>query len=349
MYDHARGAREAERIRALCKECRPDILHAHNLWFCSSPSVHRVAHEQGVATVQHLHNYRSVCVGAFLLRKGTTCEDCLRGCRVWPGVYHRCYRKSHVLSWLIARMIRMHRRRGTWERDVDLFVTPSECARTKFIEAGWPADRIAVKPNFVFDRWSRTPVERVGGVFVGRLSPEKGVLTLLKAWEHLHPLPLTIVGAGPQEEEIRRYLQQRGLQGVVLTGQLSAQACLDIVARSAVLIMPSEWHETFGRVIVEAYSVACPVLASRLGAMAELIQDGRTGYVFNPGDAEDLTRKIRQLLGDEGRRSEMGRRAREAYERSYTPSASHQRMMALYEEALARYARRSLMGARMRA
>ena len=227
-------------------------------------------------------------------------------------------------------MIARHRGRGTWRTKVDRFIALTEFARTKFVEAGFPRDKIAVKPNFVEDGGTRVPEgSRSGALFVGRLSPEKGIGTLLAAWRGLD-VPLRIAGDGPLLSMVRG----ANPPNVAPLGGLPPEAVSQEMTRAAFLAMPSEWYETFGLVIVEAFCQGLPVIASRLGAMAEIVEDGVTGLHFTPGDAQDLAAKIRWASDHPEEMLEMGRTARRIYEQKYTPKVNYDQLIAVYENAI---------------
>ena len=290
------GAVYAE-LRRLIRQQRPDLVHCTNTFPLISPAAYYAARDEGIAVVQALHNYRLLCPGTYFLREHRVCEDCLGKTVPWPAVVHACYRDSRAASFVVAAMLSGHRLLGTWKRAVTLYYTPSEFTRQKCIEGGLPADRIAVKPNFV----SVHPGVGTGSggycVFVGRLSPEKGLDSVLKAWPRLGGrLPLKIIGDGPVRD--MAVAAAAAHPEIEWLGHRPIQEVLEIVGEAACLVMPSIWYETFGRTVVEAFAKGTPVIGSRMGAMAELIEDGQTGLLFRPGDADDLEAKMRQFLAD---------------------------------------------------
>jgi glycosyltransferase involved in cell wall biosynthesis len=186
------------RLRCLIREQRPDVVHVQNFFPLISPAVYYAARAEGVPVVQTLRNYRLLCANGLFFRDGHVCEDCLGKTLPWPGVVHACYRESRAGTVPVAAMISIHRALRTWTRMVDVYITLTEFARQKFPEGGLPAKRIVTKPNFVHP--DPGPGEGQGGyaMFVGRLSSEKGVGTLLEAWERLGGrIPLKVVGDGP--------------------------------------------------------------------------------------------------------------------------------------------------------
>jgi glycosyltransferase involved in cell wall biosynthesis len=317
----------AERISAF----RPDIIHAHNTFPLISPSALWVAGEHAVPVVQTLHNFRLICPQAMLLRNGKVCESCV-GRLPWPALVHGCYRGSRARSAVIAAMVTLHRGLGTWRNRVARYIALNEFCRRKFVEGGLPAQRIVVKPNFV--DWPAPDLERPrqGFLFVGRLSPEKGVDVLARAVGLVPEASLRVAGTGPAEAALD------GLDGVTRLGALPPSAVFDEMAAARALVLPSIWYENFPRTLVEAFACGLPVIASRIGALAELVEDGRTGLLFEPGDPESLARCLRWALDHPERLREMGRAARAVFEASYTPAANYRRLLAIYDESMAEQA-----------
>ncbi|MCZ6774706.1 MAG: glycosyltransferase family 4 protein, partial [Proteobacteria bacterium] len=283
-----------------------------------------------VPVVQTLHNYRLICPQALLLRNGRPCEKCVTG-SAYHAVLYGCYRGSRLVSLVPARMVSINRRRGTWRSKVTRYIALTRFAKEKFIKGGLPADRIAVKPNFIADPAAKREagaVRREGALFVGRLSPEKGIGTLLQAWRDL-AVPLRILGDGPLADRV----EQCDNPAVKSLGWKSSS---DVVAEmhcAAFLVLPSEWYEGFGMVIVEAFATALPIVASRLGAMAEVIDDSVTGLHFEPGNPADLAAKVRWAVDNPSDMRRMGENARRVYEDRYTPEVNYRQLMAIYDQA----------------
>ena len=317
-------------VAALIKRHRPDVVHIHNFFPLLTPAVHEAASDMGAAVVQTLHNYRTICASALLMRKETVCEKCLTAGRHW-ALIHRCYRNSYAGSLATVRMQAQAVRRGSWTAHVHRFIALTEFSRLKFIAGGLPAERIAVKPNFVTDHSMGTGRARRGALFVGRLSAEKGVHTLVEAWRRLPDVPLTIVGDGPE----RARLEASSPNHVRLLGWRQPDEVRALMAGAQALVMPSVWYEAFPMTIAESFASGLPVLASRLGAMAELIEDGGPGMHFEPGDVESLAGTARRAFDDPARLLAMGRAARAAYERLYTPEKNLARLEEIYGETIA--------------
>lgn len=316
----------------------PDLVHVHNTFIMVSPSIYSACRDQGVPVVQTLQNYRLMCPGALFFRDGKVCEECVEH-SLWRGIRHGCYRDSPVQTAGVALMLAWHRQLKTYHELVDCSVAATEFSRGKFVAAGFDADKIVVKPNFV-DR-DPGPRERAGdyAVFAGRLSPEKGVATLLEAWEQVRPdIPLKIVGDGPLRANLEAQAKERGLRGITFCGRLSRDETIATVKGARFQITPSVWYEGFPMVIVEAFACGVPVLASRLGGMQEIVADGGTGLHFNPGDPQDLASKVEWAWNHPAELTEMGRAARRKYETDYTAEKNYSLLMQIYEQTMATYA-----------
>ena len=246
----------------------------------------------------------------------------------WRGVARACYRHSRTASAAMAGTLMLHRRLGTYRNKVACYIALNEFCRRKFIDGGLPADRVWVKPNFV-DVDAPQAFARAGFLFVGRLSEEKGVATLAHSMALVPDSRLRVAGDGPEVHRLR------GREGVTWLGQLSEEEVRGEMSRASALIMPSICYENFPRTIAEAFACGLPVIASRLGAMAELVGDRRTGLLFAPGDARDLARKITWAQNHPEEMRTMGINARREYEARYTPEINYRQLLAIYEHAVA--------------
>ena len=326
--------RTASDLTALLAGWPADMLHVHNTFPLISPSLYWAAASARVPVVQTLHNFRLLCPQAMLLRDGRVCRDCV-GRVPLPAVRHGCYRGSRAQTAVLAGMLVLHRGLGTWQRKVQRYVALNDFCRDEFIRGGLPAERIAVKPNFVESppaaagTAGATAQSRGGLLFVGRLAPEKGVSLLAEAASGLPVGSITVAGSGPLADQVR---QAPGLRAL---GGLAPEAVAEFMGRSLALVMPSLWFENFPRTLVEAYATGLPVIASRLGAMAELVQDGVTGLLAEPGDAADWAAKMRWALDHPAEMGRMGVAARARYEALYTPQRNLAQLLDIYEQAKA--------------
>jgi glycosyltransferase involved in cell wall biosynthesis len=328
-------ARDTRReIASLLHRQKPDLVHIHNTFLMISPSIYSACKEAHIPVVQTLHNYRLLCPAAIFFRHGRVCEECLDH-SLWRGVLHGCYRKSRAETSAVALMLAVHRWLGTWSEMVDCFIALSGFSRQKFIEGGIPAEKISVKPNFVYaDPGCRARSGKYA-LFIGRFSPEKRVLTLLAGWRRLQArIPLRIIGGGPEREGLEAHVKQSGLSDVCFLGQLPRDEVIVAVKGALFLLFTSEWYETFGMAIIEAFACGVPVICSRLGAMEEIVADGRTGLQFIAGDADDLAAKVEWAWAHPEEMAAMGRAARAEYEAKYTAERNYTLLMEVYQRTL---------------
>lgn len=317
-------------VEQLLQREQPQVLHAHNTLPLISPSLYWAAARARVPVVQTLHNFRLLCPQALLLREGRVCESCVGGTPL-PGVLHGCYRGSHLQTGVLAGMLMLHRGLGTWQHKVHRYIALNEFCRNKFIEGGLPAERIAVKPNFVA---SNPPNEgpREGLLFVGRLSAEKGVAVLAEAAAALPAGSLHVAGAGPDAAAFA------SCAAATMLGHLDRTAVRGALTRVLALVFPSIWYETFGLVIIEAFAAGTPVIASRIGGVPGLVTDGETGLLVEPGNAADLAQKLQWALEHPQEMGRMGVAARRLHERLYTPRANYTQLIDVYTQAIAQRA-----------
>jgi glycosyltransferase involved in cell wall biosynthesis len=345
------SSRSYREITQLLKKERPDVAHFHNTFPLVSPAAYYSCKKLGVPVVQTLHNYRLLCPGANFLRDGRVCEACLRQPVAWPGIAHGCYRGSRTATAAVAAMQITHHAMGTWQTKVTVYIALSEFARRKFIEGGLPGNRIAVKPNFVAEDFKSRASPGQYSVFVGRLSEEKGVQVLLSAWRMLRTaIPLRIVGDGPLMEKMSREIRESLLPCVELTGRRTREEVRLLMSEAKFLISPSICYENFPLAVAESFASAVPVIASRLGSMAEIVQDGVTGLHFQAGNPADLAAKVDWAWNHPEEVARMGRAARVEYEAKYTPSKNYEILIGIYQRAIERNsARAGLQSAQVQA
>jgi glycosyltransferase involved in cell wall biosynthesis len=313
---------------------KPDVVHVHNIWVMISPSVYVACKDAGVPVVQTFHNYRLMCPTGTFFRDGKTCEECLHHGQ-WRSVLHGCYRNSRVITGAKALMLAIHKRRGTWA-GIDYFIALTQFSRNQFLRGGFPPEKLLVKPNFVHPDPGLCTDKGDYAVFIGRLSPEKRVSTILNSWTVLKPrIELILVGGGPEAVQLQEEAARRGLTHVHFKGHLPRAEALTYMRRARFLIFSSEWYENFPVTIAEAFACGTPVIASRMGAMQEIVEDGRTGLHFTPGNAEDLAAKVDWAWNHPQQMQEMGLVARREFEEKYTAAKNYPMLMEIYQKAIA--------------
>jgi glycosyltransferase involved in cell wall biosynthesis len=324
------------RLHSLLRREKPHLAHFHNTFPLISPAAYYACRHEGIPVVQSLHNARLMCPAATLYRQGHACQDCLRRAVPWPAVVHGCYHNSRLQTAVVAAMLAGHRALGTWQEQVDAYIVFTEFFRQKFIDAGLPREKIFVKPHFLSTDPGTKQEMGSYALFLGRLAPQKGIPTLLSAWRSLGHVPLCIAGAGPMEQEVHLFSQKH--QSIHVMPYLSQKECFDLIKGARFLVWPSG-VETFGLVVIESFACGTPVIASRTGAMTEIVSDHKTGLHFTPGDPDDLAAKVRWAWTHQGEMDEMGRAAREEYESKYTAEKNYQALLEIYRRALEKRSR----------
>lgn len=321
-------------VRRILRDFKADVVHVHNTFLMVSPSIYEVCQEENVPVVQTLHNYRLLCPAATLFRDGKLCEDCLTH-SLLHSVGHACYRDSYAMSAATALMLKIHRVRQTWNRGVAAYIALSHFVRNKYAQSDIPRNRVHVKPNFV----DPDPGERVRpgdyALYVGRLSPEKGVSTLVEAWRRVPPnVPLVIAGDGPLRQQLEAVVESKQLHNVRFVGRLGRDQVFDAMKNAAFLIVPSIWNEPFGLIIAEAFACGTPVLGACVGAIPEMIEDGVSGFHFAPNDPKALAEKVTWAWAHPSEFAAIGKAARRVYEERYTGTINYRLLMNIYSSAI---------------
>ncbi|MEF2278525.1 glycosyltransferase family 4 protein [Deinococcus sp. YIM 134068] len=325
----------ARALSALVREHGIDVVHFHNTFQVVSPAAYRAVRGAGAAVVQTLHNYRLLCAAATLYRDGHPCGDCLGKTPPWPAVRHACYRGSRAASGVVAAMQTTHRLLGTYDRAVDLYITLTDQMRDVYVRGGLPGNKLVVKSNFLAEDPGVGGGDGSYALFAGRLTPEKGVRTLLTAWRESglgERLPLRVVGDGPLAGEVEA--AARSGSGVEFLGQRPHADVLELMRGARLLVFPSEWPEPFGLTLIEALATGLPVVAGHIGSAATLVEHGHTGRHFRPGDPADLAAQVRWLLDHPEDFAPMRGHARRAYEANYTAPANVRALLDLYRRAI---------------
>jgi len=319
-------------LSKLIAQEQPDLVHFHNTFPLIGLAGYQAAARAGVPIIQTLHNFRLLCPSSSFLRKGRVCQLCANRSFAWPAIRHACYQHNSLASGVVAIDNYWNLRNKI--KHTSQFIALTEHARNIFVSSGFPQQKLALKPNFVrLDPGEQTTVGPEV-LYVGRLSEEKGINVLLEAWmQHAAPYPLKIVGDGPLGHQVAAASQKNPF--IQWLGQLSHEDTIAEIKKANVLVMPSICFETFGRTTIEAFATGLPVVASNLGAMAEIVLDGVTGLRFEPGNPLDCLEKIRMIAENSQLRQQLARAARQEYLNRYSADSNYQILLQIYESAIA--------------
>jgi glycosyltransferase involved in cell wall biosynthesis len=332
-FKFIRSKRVNRRLEQLIRDNKPDLAVIHNMFPLISLSILKVLKRFGIPVIKRIENFRFLCLNGLFLRSGFgICEVCSQG-NYLPGIIHKCYQNSFFNSLGMSIPLFF----GKWKKklfsSVNTFLIPSIFVKERFQQIGFPEKQLRILPNFL----DSEPVDTTSqpdnyAVFMGRLSVEKGLHTLLKAFKELPHVPLKILGAGPIKEELEGFVIKNHLKQVEFVGYVDGQKKKEILAKALFLIFPSECYESFGYSIIESYACGVPVVASALGGAKELVEEGETGYLFEAGNHEDLMDKINRIREDKDQMMKMRKRALERVKRLYTKEIGYDNLIKLFSE-----------------
>lgn len=323
--------RVADEVRDIVQHFVPEFAYVHNLYPLMSPAVIHVLHSLRVPILQNFQDFRTICPNGLFFANGKTCERCIQG-NFLHAVSQRCYKQSYALSSLYAASVGLYRMMGAIRKvNAYLFCTPF--AQQKFVAAGIPVAKTFIKPNYV-DASNVRPSTEVGSyaAFLGRLAPEKGLWTLVRAFETLPHRQLKIAGRGPVEDDLRRYVHERGIANIEFVGFKTGEEKRDFLRNSAFAVVSSECYEQLPISILEAFTVGKPVIASDLGSIPYIIEDGKNGLLYKIGVAEDLACKADFLFNDSEMAVRMGRYARHLIDTVYSPGHGRKLLLEIFRQ-----------------
>ena len=324
-----------KKVIEIVREEKPDIAHIHNVFPLISPSVYYALKKMNVPVVQTVHNYRFLCPnGLFLNNEGKICEKCKEG-NFFNAVVGKCYRDSYLQTCVMAATLYLHHKLRTFTNKIDVFIAPSNFLRKKLIEGAMPEKKILVKPHFVEYREIKPSYEFDNyAVYMGRLSHEKGLFTLLRAWKKIPDVTLMIMGDGAIRNKLENFVIQKEITNIEFLGFVGGSEKFEILKKAMFMIFPSELYESFGHTIIESFACGTPVIASRIGAVTELIKEGRNGLLFEPGNIGDLRKKILYLIENPKLTIPMRHYARKITEEKYSSEVGYKNLMQIYNKLL---------------
>jgi glycosyltransferase involved in cell wall biosynthesis len=316
------------RIGNLLEAEAPDVAHLHNIYHQLSPSILPVLRERGLGVVLTVHDLKLVCPSYRMLAHGRPCERCLGG-RFHHAAFQACHEGSRLNGALLGLEMYLHRFLRSYEDNVDLYLCPSRFYRDKLLEAGLPGRRLELLPYFL-DAAGYRPAGGAGEdlVYFGRLSPEKGLSTLIAALARLPRARLRVIGEGPERETLQRQAAPLG-ERVRFTGFLAGEALHAAVRRARACVVPSEWYENFPVSVLESYALGRPVVAARIGGLPEMVRPGQTGWLFEPGNVESLVETLEEALSASNP-TEMGERCRAEVEAGFSPERFYEKLQRIY-------------------
>ncbi len=315
-------------LKVLEKE-QPDLCHVHNFLPLISPSIFYACEKANVPVVQTLHNYRLICTNGLLMRQGQICESCL-GKSAYQSVLKKCYRDSMIQTYAIASMLEKHKKRQTWTTKIDAFICLTEFARDKFIAHGLPPEKLKIKPNFMGGNSSKEIEKKEENpyfIYVGRLTESKGV-NLFKAINADLPFPIKMVGEGELMNELR------GLPTIEVLGTKTHDETVALIRNARALILPSLWYEGMPMVILEAFAVKTPVIASNLGAMKSMIQHTNNGLLFSAGSSAELLNLLQMAKDYPDKMKVLADNAFANYAELYSSEANYEKLMEIYQSVI---------------
>ena len=312
---------------------QPDIVHVHNFFPTFTPSVFYACAQARVPVIHTLHNYRMICASAILFRDGHVCEECVSSRSPLPGIRHACYRSSHTGSAVVGLGVALHSHLRTWSDKVSAYIALNNFAAGKLGSYRLPPEKIFVKPNFTIDR-GKGDGSGDYALFVGRLSPEKGLRTLIEA-DAVGDLGIEVVilGDGPMRDELFLAASRPGSR-LIYKGFVEQSGIFDYMRSARVLLWPSLSYEGGSMVLIEALSFGLPVIGADLGHGASLIHHQETGLLFPASDHHALSATLAAYLHDPAAEQRMRQRAREHYLTTYTPEINYQRLIEIYRKTI---------------
>jgi len=325
---------EAKRkIENLIKEVRPDLVHLHNIYHQISPSILSVIKKFKIPIVMTVHDYKLICPNYILYTKNSTCQRC-RGQKYYNALKYRCLKNSFFASLAVMIEMYFHKFLKIYQKNIDLFIAPSNFVKEKLIYFGLPANKIAVLPHFINPKLTEhqncSPENYF--LYLGRLKEEKGVELLLRAMKELPETNLKIIGTGPEEQALKKYVKENNLTNINFLGKLNQEKISDLIKNSLAIIIPSRVWETFGLTGAEALAYQKPVIASAMGGLPEIIIDGKTGLLFSSENIGELMEKMKWVLNNKEAAQKLGEQGYNFIKANLSPEEHYDKLMKIYEQ-----------------
>lgn len=327
----------ARNLQNLLKKEKPAIAHLHNIARQLSPSIINVLKKNNITTIMTLHDYQLICPNYKLFVKGDICEKC-KIHKYYNAAINKCVKKSFLKGAIAGLELAFHKLLKIYNK-IDLFISPSEFLKNKFKEWGMPAEKIVVVNNFLnIEKFVPCYEKEDYFVYIGRLASEKGLFVLLKAMNLLKEenIKLKIIGEGPQQENLKKFVEQRKLNKIEFLGYLQENDLRKILSRAKFIVLPSLWYENYPISLLESFALGTGAIVSRRGGNTEIVKEGKTGLVFSPGDYKELAYKIKNLYFNEKLITEFAKNARIQVEQNNNPEKHYQKIISIYQDLLKR-------------
>lgn len=323
----------ARRIKRFVSEHELDIAHVHNVFPMLSPAVYVALKRHSIPVVQTMHNYRLLCPNGLLYVHGKVCEACQQT-GYWAAVQNRCMHGSLATSALYAAAVAWGWHNGTFDSCIDRYIALNDFALGKLMAVGIPKNKIRICGNFVRNFAEAPAVKRPYALYIGRLSSEKGLFTLLAAARSVPELPIKIAGTGPLEVDLRQAIGEHRMHHIELLGHVTGEAKQRLITQALCTLIPSEWNENFPLAVVESLSLGTPVVASRIGGLPELIDHGHTGLLFPQGDTDSLTECLRRISRETSDTMKMATNALTTARDRFSPQRHLEQLLGIYSDAI---------------
>lgn len=324
------------KFEQLIQEIKPDIVHLNNFAHQISPSILHILKKYNIPSVITLRDYKLVCPVYSMLCKDTICEKC-KGGEYYHCLLNKCTKNSYTKSLVNTIEMYLHHKILRIYDQIDIIIATSQFIKEKHIEMGL-RNKIVCLPNFIdVEEWLpeyQTPEKTI--VYFGRLSAEKGLLTLLEAVKDID-VQLKIIGDGPIKQQLEQKVSSERINNVVFMGYKPAEEIRNEISSSMAAVLPSEWYEAFGRTVIESFALGKPVIGARIGGIPELVIDDETGLTFEPGSAIDLRARIKYLISSPDKLAEMGKNGRRFVEENFGPERHYLELMGIYQEAIEKH------------
>jgi len=321
--------RTKRELEALLEKHKIEIAHVHNVFPLISPIIYKILHKHKIKVVQTLHNYRFLCPNGLFYRNKQICQRCSKG-DFWSCVIHKCYKDSFIFSLLYAFIIKLNQK--NFKKNIDGYIALTQFAKNIFIDNGFKEKKVYVKDNGFFDPKKSQKASEGYFLYLGRISEEKGLDFLLASFVKLPEYRLKVVGDGALLETYQK--QFKNFKNIEFLGRVDGEKKEGLLQKAEALLLPSVCFENYPLAIVEAFSFGIPVIASRIGGIPFIVEEGETGFLFEVNNFADFAAKLKKIYGQKALRKKMGNEARKVFEERMDFEINIKRLEEIYRRVL---------------